>query len=63
MDKEYIERGALIKEIVNTPYGVNSVGKTAMYTESCLHGLVAKQNNVIDMIDNLVKEMVGEDNE
>lgn len=52
MPKEYIEREALIQKIVNTPFVVYLTGETDNYKEGCLHGLVAKQNNVIDMINN-----------
>lgn len=58
--KDFAER--LTTKIVNTPFGVNCTGETDSYKEGCLHGLVAKQNNVIDMIDNLLKEMVGGNN-
>ena len=55
--KEFAER--LISKVVNTPFGVNCSGETDEYKEGCLRGLVAKQHNVLDMINNLVKEMVG----
>ena len=58
--KDFAER--LTTKIVNTPFGVNCTGETDSYKEGCLHGLVTKQNNVIDMIDNLLKEMVGGNN-
>ena len=53
--------GRLKKKIINTPFGVNCTGETDEYRYGCLRGLVAKQHNVIDMVDNLLKEMVGED--
>ena len=53
--KEFAER--LMSKVVNTPFGVNCSGETDEYKEGCLRGLVAKQNNVIDMINNIVKEM------
>ena len=53
--KEFAER--LATKIVNTPFGVNCSSETESYKDGCLHGLVAKQNNVLDMIYNLVKEM------
>ena len=58
--KEFAER--LISKVVNTPFGVNCSGETDEYKEGCLHGLVAKQNNILDMINNLVKEMTGDNN-
>ena len=57
--KEFAER--LTTKIVNTPFVVNCTGETDSYKEGCLHGLVTKQNVVVDMIDNLVKEMVGDE--
>ena len=56
--KEFADR--LISKVVNTPFGVNCSGETDEYKEGCLHGLVAKQNNILDKINNLVKEMVGD---
>lgn len=56
--KEFAER--LTSKVVNTPFGVNCSGETDEYKEGCLRGLVAKQHNVLDMINNLVKEMVGD---
>jgi hypothetical protein len=53
--KEFAER--LATKIVNTPFGVNCSGETESYKDGCLHGLVAKQNNILDMIYDLVKEM------
>ena len=57
--KEFAER--LKKKIINTPFGVDCTGETDEYRYGCLSGLVAKQHNVIDMVDNLLKEMVGEE--
>lgn len=57
--KEFAER--LKKKIINTPFGINCTGETDEYREGCLRGLVAKQHNVVDMLDNLLKEMVGEE--
>ena len=57
--KEFAEE--LKKRVINTPFGVNCTGETDEYRNGCLRGLVAKQHNVIDMIDNLLKEMIGED--
>lgn len=59
--KAFAER--LKKKIINTPFGIDCTGETDEYREGCLRGLVAKQHNVIDMVDNLLKEMVGENNE
>lgn len=56
--KEFAER--LATKIVNTPFGVNCSGETESYKDGCLHGLVAKQNNVLDIIYDLVKEMTEE---
>lgn len=53
--KEFADR--LITKIVNTPFGVNCTSETESYKEGCLHGLVAKQNSILDVIDNLSKEM------
>lgn len=47
---EYIERVKLIEKIANTPFGLNCTGESDDYKEGVLRGLVAKQNNVIDMI-------------
>lgn len=47
---EYIERELLIEKIVNTPFTVNCLGESDDYKDGVLHGLVAKQHNVIDMI-------------
>ena len=47
---EYLERIKLIEKIVNTPFGLNCTGESDDYKEGVLRGLVAKQNNVIDMI-------------
>ena len=55
--KEFAER--LTSKVVNTPFIVNCSGETDEYKEGCLRGLVAKQHNILDMIKNLVKEMVG----
>lgn len=47
---EYIEREALIEKIVNTPFGVNCSGETEEYKDGVLRGLVAKQNDIIEMV-------------
>lgn len=47
---EYIERIKLVEKIVNTPFGLNCTGESDDYKEGVLRGLIAKQNNVIDMI-------------
>lgn len=57
--KEFAER--LKFRIINTPFGVNCTGENEDYKEGCLRGLVAKQNNIIDMIDTDLKEIVGEE--
>lgn len=57
--KEFAER--LKNKIINTPFGIDCTGETDEYRDGCLRGLVAKQHNVIDMVDNLLKEMVGEE--
>lgn len=48
------------EKIVNTPFDVDLTGKTNEYREGYLDGLVAKQHNILDILDNLLKEMVGE---
>lgn len=58
--KEFAEK--LKFEIINTPFVVNCTGENDDFKEGCLRGLVAKQNNIIDMIDTALKEMVGESN-
>lgn len=58
----YKEFGYKLKnKIINTPFVIDCTGETDEYREGCLRGLVAKQHNVIDMVDNLLKEMVGEE--
>lgn len=48
------------EKIVNTPFDVDFTGKTNEYKEGCLNGLVAKQNNILDILDNILKETIGE---
>lgn len=48
------------EKIVNTPVDVDLTGKTNEYRAGYLDGLVAKQHNILDILDNLLKEMVGE---
>ena len=45
------------EKIVNTPFSVNCAGKTNEYQCGYSDGLVDKQNNILDMLDNLLKEM------
>ncbi len=59
MYKQCIEE--MREKIVNTPVDVNLTGKTNEYREGYLDGLVAKQHNILDMLNNLLKELVGED--
>ena len=54
--KAFSER--LRRTIVDTPFGVNCSGESEDYKDGCLHGLVAKQHNILDVLDNLLKEMV-----
>lgn len=56
--KEFAER--LRRTIIDTPFGVNCSGESEDYKDGCLHGLVAKQHGILDVLDNLVKEMVGD---
>lgn len=58
--KEFAER--LKDKLINTPFSVCCSGKSEDYMDGVLRGLVAKQNNVIDMINDLLNEMVGEKN-
>ncbi len=58
MYKQCIEE--MREKIVNTPVDVDLTGKTNEYRAGYLDGLVAKQHNIFDILDNL-KEMVGED--
>ena len=58
MYKQCIEE--MREKIVNTPFEVDLTGKTNEYKNGWLDGLVSKQHNILDMLDNLLKEFVGE---
>ena len=58
MYKQCIEE--MQEKIVNTPFDVDFTGKTNEYREGYLDGLVAKQHNILDILDNLLKELIGE---
>ena len=58
MYKQCIEE--MREKIVNTPFEVDLTGKTNEYKNGWLDGLVSKQHNILDMLDNLLKELVGE---
>ena len=51
--KEFAER--LKNKLINTPFSVCCTGESEDYTDGVLRGLVAKQNNVIDIINDLLK--------
>lgn len=55
MYKQCIEE--MREKIVNTPVDVDLTGKTNEYQCGYSDGLVDKQNNILDMLDNLLKEL------
>ena len=57
---EYIDRKSIIEKIVNTPFMVNCTGESEDYKDGVLRGLVEKQHNVIDLINNLPSADVAE---
>lgn len=51
MQNKYINSDSFIEKLVNTPFGLNLSGESESYRDGALCGLVAKQHQVIDMIN------------
>ena len=51
MENKYIISDSFIEKLVNTPFGLNLSGESESYRDGALRGLVAKQHQVIDMIN------------